>query len=430
MPDSQNPYLQPLKRHLASCQLNHLARVSGFLSRRSKKVTPANFLLTACLFALHGPCSLSSFAQLWARLHGRHLSKQAVHKRFNCAAVRLLQAVLQRVLADLVVRRSITSPLGHCFKRILVQDSTCLSLPTKLASLFPGPANQSARPQAALKIQATLDLLKNQWLDFQLTPFVVNDQKSSPTIVSALQRRDLVIRDLGYFVLEVFKLIETKGAFFLSRLRHDLMIFCPQSGSQLNWRELLRSGAGLWDAQVLLGNQKLPVRVVAVRLPKAVADERRRKAKANRDRRLKPSHEHMRLLDWNIFVTNVPSSLASANTLVELYALRWRIETIFKAWKSHWQLGLLTEVSAEQLLIVVLAKLIWICWFSTHWLDLTAKGFQISILKLAHWWSKFGTLLARGHENLQTIVDQLIYYCTYEKRKKRLNFLQRCARLG
>ena len=428
-----SPSLLPsLARKISTTSLLPLARASGFLRRSSKKINPPNFLLTSCLFALQSHGSLAAFAQLWAALHQQSLSKQAVHKRFNAAAVRFLQAVLQSALASLILPSSIPSAPGSPFKRILVQDSTCLSLPPKLAALFPGPANQSQRRQGGFKIQATLDLLKNRFLAFQLTPFVVNDQKASPDIIPLLQPGDLLLRDLGYLVLDVLQQIHQQGAYFLSRCRYGLSLWCPQSGLRLNLLEQLRRAGPFWDGNVLLGSQKLPVRLVAVRLPPALANERRRKARQNRDHRLNHNPEYLQLLDWNIFLTNVPATSLSATALAELYGLRWRIEIVFKTWKSHFRLAQLTDVSAEHLLILILAKLIWICWFSVHWTHLVAQGAAISLLKLAQWWSRFAVALCLRPPKLSraTCLSQILYYCRYEKRKKRLNFLQKCAALG
>ena len=424
--------LSSLSRKISAASLLPLARASGFLRRRSKKINPANFLLTACLFSLQNHGSLSAFAQLWALLHHQCLSKQAVHKRFNAAAVSFLQLVLQSVLASLILPGSIPSLPGSPFKRILLQDSTCLSLPAKLAALFPGAANQTSRRQASLKIQATLDLLKNRFLAFQLTPFVVNDQKASPDILPLLQPGDLLVRDLGYLVLDVLQQIQQNGAYFLSRFRHGLSLFCPQSQLRLNLLEQLQNAGPFWDGPVLLGSQKLPVRLVAVRLPPALANERRRKARLNRDRRLNHSQQYLQLLDWNLFLTNVPATCLSPTALAQLYGLRWRIEIIFKSWKTHFRLNQFTEVSAEHLLVVILAKLIWICWFSLHWTHLVTHGAAVSLLKLSQWWSKFALTLCLHpqHLSLASCLSQILYYCRYDKRKDRLNFLQKCVSLG
>jgi len=216
MPELSLAFLRPLADKIASLPCDHLARASGFVRRAPRKITPAGYLLSACLFALQSASSLAAFAQLWAMLHQQTLSKQAVHKRCSASAVAFLQAVLQAVVGSLVTRPGLPGPLSGLFRRILIQDSTHLALPKKLSGLFPGPSNQRNKNQAGLKIQATLDLLQNQWLQFHLTPFTCNDQAFSPLILSGLQKKDLVIRDLGYLVLEVLQQIHQCGAYFLS----------------------------------------------------------------------------------------------------------------------------------------------------------------------------------------------------------------------
>ena len=62
------PSPSSLQLKIAALDTDSLARAAGFLRRRSHKLTPANFLLTTCLFALQHRCSLASFAQHWAAL--------------------------------------------------------------------------------------------------------------------------------------------------------------------------------------------------------------------------------------------------------------------------------------------------------------------------------------------------------------------------
>lgn len=423
-------WLQPLQEKIASSQVDQLAQETGFTRRAPRKVTPSGFVLTACLFALQTGGSLAAFAQLWAMHHQQTLSKQAVHKRCSTAAVAFLQTVLQSILRSLITQPGLPSPLAGRFGRILIQDSTNLALPNKLASIFPGPANQRSKNQSSLKIQATLDLLQNQWVRFHLSPFTCNDQSASPQILEGIQPKDLIIRDLGYLVLDVLKQIQQCGAYFLSRWRYGVLVRLSASGEKADLVKLFGASA-LWEGSVLLGHEKLAVRLIAVRLNETLAAERRRKARSNRDRRLNHTPEHMKLLGWNIFITNVPPEVLGADVLIKLYELRWRIEIIFKAWKSNFCLDHVPNGSAEQVLMVVLGKLIWIAWFSVQFAQLVAQKLNVSILKLADWWSKFAPLIFQPNPTTSANLRQLmIYYCRYDKRRKRPNFLEQCAFLS
>ena len=423
------PSTQTLAGKIASLPCEQLARTTGFVRRNSGKITAAGFLKTACLFALQSTGSLPVFAQLWAVLHGKTLSKQAVQKRCCAAAIAFLEAILQAVISSLVGGFSMPGLSSSPFKRILIQDSTTLKLPAKLASLFPGSANQhkESKKQASLKIQATLDLVQNRWVQFFITPFTCNDQSASPKILECLEATDLVIRDLGYLVLDVLRQIQKTGGYFLSRWRYGLLVAMPDSKTHTNLLMLLGKSQ-IWDQSVHLGKERLPARLVAVRLPDAVAAERRRKARADRDRRIHHSSDYFELLGWNIFITNVPQLMLSAQALVKLYELRWRIEIIFKSWKSHFQLAELGYPSAEQALIAVLGKLIWICWFTVQFNQLVAYGTNVSVLKLAAWWSKFAHLTFQSNPLTPEILEKLVrYYCRYDKRRNRQNFLEKLA---
>ena len=103
--------------------------------------------------------------------------------------------------------------------------------------------------------------------------------------MSIVKPGDLIIRDLGYFVLSVLNAIALKGAFFITRLKHGVSIFELDGKTPFNLLKQLRK-YGLLDIDVIVGaKEKLFVRLVAIPVPDDVAAERRRKAKNNRDRR-------------------------------------------------------------------------------------------------------------------------------------------------
>jgi hypothetical protein len=267
----------------------------------------------------------------------------------------------------------------------LLQDSTVKALPEHLATVFPGAANGRKRRYASLKIQFVCDLLSAKALHVSLSGFTRNDQAAAPDILKMLRPGDLILRDLGYFVLKVFERIALKNAFFLSRYRHGVNLYDPQTLQPLDLLKLLRPDQGL-DRQVLLGHEKVAVRLVARPVPEALANRRRRQAQTNRDRRTQPSANHLRLMAWNIFITNVPRSVWPAKALQPIYRLRWRIEIIFKAWKSHLGLQQLNCRTASLLSLSVLTKLLFciIVYQCCNALELLGDHHQhVSLLRLA-----------------------------------------------
>jgi Transposase DDE domain len=420
-------------RPLAALSLESLARACGLVRRRPRKIQPLAFLQTSCLLALQPNVSLSGWAGLWSVFHGQTLSKQAVAKRCSAAAVSFLQSVLKALLAKL---GSPTLPppqaLAH-FPRVLIQDSTCLSLPQKLAAQFPGSYSHSHGRSATLKIQALYEVFSQSCLELAVGSFSQNDQKASPSILSFARKGDLVLRDLGYAVLEVFAELAQKGIYFLSRWQPHTALLDPRTGLALDLLRHLRA-QGQWDGTVWLGKDKrLPVRLVAVPVPEAVAAERRRKLRANRDRRLRPSAKRLALLGWDIFITNVPASLWPPALVPVVYGLRWRIEILFKAWKSHFRLEAHTGGSAPQVQVLVYGRLLWICLFQVSFLNGSARTATLSVIKLAGWSQNFllpWLLAAHRPPRTANPLTLIAYYCRYERRRKRKNFYQKLSALG
>src|SRR5437763_6344053 len=84
-----------------------------------------------------------------------------------------------------------------------------------------------------------------QWLQLSLDAYSDNDQGASGRVIPLLKKGDLLIRDMGYSVLQVFKQIIDNEAFFISRLHYGLNWYDPKTGEpagsfgQINWKDLL-----------------------------------------------------------------------------------------------------------------------------------------------------------------------------------------------
>lgn len=418
--------------------LEEHARQTKFMRRKSKKLTPLLFVQAALLLIGQSAVSLSRWAVLLGVLSGGRLSKQSVWERINPSAVCFLRQILGLVMAARIApQKPRVCEALRSFGRVIIQDSTTIKLVARLAAFFPGSRNQRGAKHGQLKIQATYDLLTQRFLNFGLSGFNRNDQAASVEVLSILQKGDLVLRDLGYFVVESFQRIAQAGAFFLSRLRLDTRLFDPQTQKQINLLGQLKR-YGQLDRQVLLGRHKLPARLVAIKLPEPVAAERRRRAKANRDRRCKPNATHLALLGWAIFVTNVTPEGLNAKAVAKVYGLRWRIETIFKGWKSHFRITAVPKGSESQLLAVMYARLI----FITVMAQLCDGSWQgawraenrppKSLLKIAGLIGDFFLSLclqAWQPRLAEALLLQLDYHGRYERRKRQ-NFVEILMKLA
>lgn len=327
-------------------QINKFARQSGWLVRKAKVLSPTVFIgsLLSCVSA--GYCSFREIAVEIGLLNGKTISKQALSERFNANGVKFLKQIVASSLRE-VVRSLPTRHLDNLpgIGRILVGDSSSVLLHPSLADRFPGATDGRDLKAAQLKFQFTFELLSGKWLQTELGPYNIPDQAAAPDILGTLvQAGDLIIRDLGYASLEVFSGIEQMGAFFLSRLSHGVVLMRPD-GERLLLQDIARAHAELpgdtFSMDVLLGSAKrFACRLVIIRVPKKVADERRRRirATAKRKGRKMPTKGYLAQQDWTFFITNLDEEQADNLQLQELYQLRWRVENIFKISKSQTRL--------------------------------------------------------------------------------------------
>jgi len=306
-------------------------------------------------------------------------------------------------------------------------------LPKRYAPDDPGSTHQHGG-FSQIKLQLVCNLLVSCVEQVALSAYTRNDQSAAADILDELQPGDLLIRDLGYFVLSVFRKIAQRSAFFLSRYRHDVTVLDAATHRPIPLAKVLGK-QGFFDAWVLLGaEEQLPVRLVARPVPDAVANTRRRTLRQHHDRRLNPGKEHFFLLGWNVYITNVPEEVWSAETFPIVYRLRWRIETLFKAFKSHLSLTQLSTQCLKMIRLSLMTKLIF-CAFvyrTCHHLEIigTHQGRHASILRVANILSGLSLCLEAAwvglspHELIAQLLDQ---HAFYEQRSDRQNFQELLA---
>lgn len=184
---------------------------------------------------------------------------------------------------------------------------------------------------------------------------------------------------------------------------------------------------------------KVPVRVVAQVLPEQIAAQRRRKAKTNRDLRCNPSKEALALLGFEIFITNVPRQIWSSKNVCEIYGLRWRIETIFKSWKSNFQITDVPKANALRVKAYVYSALIVVTLFHTLIFKRVFAGVKrtsnryLSLIKLSKFFKEQLWIIAlslKDKDSFNNFIKQMLYHSCYERRQDRLCYHEVLASLG
>lgn len=323
--------------------VSKIARSSGWLARKQRTFSPPVFVEALVASVSCGYCSFREIATEIGLLTGKTISKQALSERFNAKGVQFLKQIVTEALRE-AVHPPFLNALGKLpdVRRILIGDSSSIALHPSLVEHFPGSSNQSGVQSAQLKFQFTFDLLSGQWLETGLKSYLIPDQSSASNILSTvLQAGDLIIRDLGYMKLDTFDAIGKLGAYYISRFLHGTALFSPDK-QELSLYDLARARTNVpgntFSMDVLLGAKKqLACRLVIIRVPQKIANERRRKLKAKAKRKGCPAPQKSRLAlqDWSFYITNLSETQAGDTQLFELYQLRWRVENIFRIAKSQ-----------------------------------------------------------------------------------------------
>jgi Transposase DDE domain len=424
--------LEHLRSTLLALDVETIARRSGFLRRCPRKISMSDLVLALLAVGAESVLSLERVAHWVSLVAGTSYSKQAFHKRLGPTIEPFLAELAATLFGSFLAPLRTGGGLAP-FQRVLLQDSTTLPLPERLAKAFPGAGNAHHKTQATLKIQCVADLLRGAVVQLSLSGFRRNDQAASADILALARPGDLILRDLGYFSLEVLAQLNAAGAFFLTRWRRDLILRDPRSGRELNLARQLRQQGG-FDGLVWVGKQQLPLRLVALALPEEVANGRRHQAKINRDGRLKPSKTDLYVMGWNIFLTNIPPALWSADVLAKVYRLRWRVELIFKTWKSHLGLSQLNCRSAELVRLSAMCKLLFCALMIGGCSSLAALCTgqrQISLLRWTRTLAECSLIIVArllgisADACLQHHLDQRLFY---EVRPDRKNFYDQIPR--
>ena len=423
------PIIDTLNTLFTEHNIVALAVKHGIVQRKPRKIDPHNFLLALFLTVMQQATSLRKIALMLGSMKNILISKQAIDKRINERFVQFLEPVLAGILAHKI---KVPSPLSSLFNRIIVQDSSSVRLPDSLAKEFSGSKNGKGKTYAILKIQTMYDLLKEQFCHFRFTPFTTNDQAAATTESNCFEENDLIIRDLGYFGFDGLTSIISCKAFFISRLRFGVALADPHSGKRIKVLTMVKK-YHTRDIPIMMGSQeKLSVRLIAVPVDPVIAAERRRKLKNNRDRRLHPSKEHLALLGWNVFITNVHPSILSPEEVLSFYQLRWRIEIIFKSWKSNFHLTSIPHASAIRVKAYLLVFFILVTLFHACLVmhDAT-RSRNVSLLKLSRLLCEQLIAIFFFYQGtMSSLWEQIHYHCAYEKRKDRLNYYQKFALLS
>lgn len=293
---------------------------------------------------------------------GVQVSKQGLAQRFSPASAEMARGVLEVAVQTIISTQPVALPLLGRFNGVYIRDSSVISLPKELETIWSGCAT-SQGSSAALKLHCRLEIGSGQLGGPILAAGREHDSRS-PFQSEELPKGALRMGDLGFFSLQQFKTDTQNGIWWLSRYKTGTKLYDQQGQpiALLTW--LSHQTANQVELPIQLGKtDRLNCRLLAIRLPAAAVEKRRYKLREYARKKQTPlTAERLALAEWTLLLTNLPPELLSIPEALVLLHVRWQIELLFKRWKSLFKIDewrssdiwrILTELYAKLLSAVI-----------------------------------------------------------------------------
>lgn len=369
-------HLEQAMQELFGAKTDQLAK-DLHVVQRERAVTGSNLAQTVIFGWLANPhATLDELSQL-ARASALSITGSGLSQRFTQDAAQFFYVLLQQASQLCLRAEPVEGAVLRRFSAVIVEDSTTITLPDALVETWRGCGGSGSASASAVKIHVRFDLLNGAIVGLRLSDARLSDNatpfREEADEGGTLPVGCLYLADLGYFSLlwlqrvgqrqgrqqKRMALMRLKqGTALLTRTKHRLILqgLLPQQVGQVV------------EMGVLLGVQaQLPVRLVMVRVPDEVVQQRRERLQAEAaDHGTAVSQEQWVLAQWTILLTTAPRRLLALTDLYVLLRHRWQIELLFKLWKQHGEIDEWRSKNPWRMLCEFYGKLI--AMFIQQWL--------------------------------------------------------------
>ena len=436
-----SPLIEKKQEILSEENLNYLAIQSGFKKRESK-ISPKMFfdnLIYNASSAVNR--SLNSLSINLQQDYNVSVSKQGIDERYTEKATLYLKSILEQFC--FVCHSPIDEGWLGNFNNVRIKDSTRFVLPERYAEMMPGFGGVSSKAGAC--IQYEYDLKTGSILDINITPANRPDSKDARNTQDKIEVNDLVIRDLGYYSIDVIGNFIEKRAYLISKLNAKALAYEIKvtKYEPLDFKKIYswmkKRNLRQIEKQVYIGpHVKLPVRLIIEIVPDEVFSQRMQKVnKYNKRKGYTTSDDYADRARFNLIITNIAVETMPIQAIVALYHIRWQVELVFKIWKSTFGVHKIGKMKYYRWLSILYAKLILIIIYwqtimpTRSWLY-KEKGRLLSIDKcfktLKGETDSLRDAIRKGGQELGQIIQRLIELISekhwLEKKKNKLNFEQ------
>jgi len=407
---------------------------------RSSKFLPSQFfdilLYTA---AQAGQCSLSQTSNEIFDSFGIIMSKQAYDERFDDTAVAFIKSIFEEQLLK-QIECAVHPDFLKKFTKVRIKDGTRFDLPERLKDYFKGFGGKNTS-EAGVCIQFEFDLRTGTILEIELTDANKPDNKDVSLKAVDIEKGELVIRDLGYFMLDAVEKIIKNGAYIISRLNTKTKVYEP-NGEEIFFEKIYhwmsKNQITHLEKQVLIGQgHKIPIRLILDIVSEDEYQKRMRKIDVyNRKNGHRTTEEYKSRSRFNLFITNIEPEDIPSKEVYTLYKLRWQIELTFKIWKSIYGIDKIQPMKYQRFICIIYAKLL-LLQINNQFINMVQSKIYKKYKKILSKSKCFRTLqvysvkirkILMGKSNkinqqIQEIATMFSKNHWLEKRKGRINFI-------
>jgi hypothetical protein len=265
-----------------------LERTSGFVQRSTAQLDGPTFVQMCVLgWMNNGSASYSQLNHVVASLD-LHVRNQAIEERFGPASSKLVRQLLEEATGQLLEGQAVETPLFEHFPGgVFLQDGSVISLPSELSTSWRGCGGGWGASESGVRIQARWEMrcggLHGLWLQDARS-----SERQGPAFEEPYPEDSLRIVDTAYMAYADMRAASQSRRFWITGVKAN-MLFADRQGRLWNLTEWLRSlpeSEQVVDVWVRAGKrEQVPVRLIALRLPKEVLQRRKRRAKREVERR-------------------------------------------------------------------------------------------------------------------------------------------------
>jgi hypothetical protein len=352
------------------------------------------------------------------------ITKQGIDQRYTPESVTYLQSLTGDLLFS-QMNRSIEAGWFKAFNRVLIKDSTKFDVSGNLANQLPGSGGNASK--AGVCIQYEFDIKSGKVNDLSIGPSNCNDTTDTRRTIEKVKEGDLILRDLGYAIISCHKIIDQKGAFFISRLHTSTTVYEKKNNELVEldfgklFKKMTKGKIRRLDKQVIIGaEEKMPVRLIIDLMPDEQINKRKHKTKSyNKKRGRNTGKKFLSRACFNLFITNIEETVLTPEVITKVYKLRWQVELIFKIWKSVFGIDNNNPMKYERLMCLLNVRLIlilinWELFMHKRWQLYEATGKLLSIIKC------FKTLHEHSKELRHILTDNCNKLLIWEERTTKL----------